>query len=561
MMRPIPMIHRLALIAGLLCLSSGLLIHQAYGAERAPKGKVQAVPSSPAAAVFQYAEAVSTGDRAGVGRLDFGCLYRLVSRAGKPVKALPPATDPYYAACWEQLANAHTSVMEQRDEGVYSVWPGKGSLVFFSAELTEYAPSFFVMDQLGLSPPGGGLRIELLASRRVPAASFRLSEKTAIVETPATIVGIKVTYKDPLLSAVTFAPGLLTKLTNVIKSPKQALKQVRIRWVVLAGLRRLGFPVDVAVVNLPASGPDESAIPFLTEPGGYEAGSGVWWGPLDSPGMLVAAVSRASQLPEQRDRIAMLNRVLMIDPLQRDALTVLSRELYQTVLSLGATAHQVSIGDPALAARFNELYWNSYSETVRTDISLGMEMGGRMGLSQPTAADYFYRMVPLMETLAKVLPGDLENRLRLGMAYRWNNDQLMAIATHEALLKDLRPEQKALRARALIELAWSRIAKVAWNRTFDDPGIVQAYREAAEAYNLTDRPLDKFTAAYTMAYSHAFMPQRDNEAMLQRLTDAHKWYLQLHGASQASWLYLLGNDTLKGVINADPAFKPLLAAS
>ena len=150
MMRPIPMIYRLALVTGLLCLSPGLLIQQAYGAERAPKDKIQAAPFSPSGAALRYAEAVSAGDRATVGRLDFGCLYRLVSRAGKPVKALPPATDPYYAACWEQLASAHTSVMEQQDQNVYSVWPGKGSLVFFGAELTEYAPSFFVMDQLGL---------------------------------------------------------------------------------------------------------------------------------------------------------------------------------------------------------------------------------------------------------------------------------------------------------------------------------------------------------------------------------------------------------------------------
>jgi hypothetical protein len=561
MMRSILMIHRLGLIAGLLCLFSGLLIHQADGAERAPKGKVQGALSSPAAAALRYAEAVSTGDRATVGRLDFGCLYRLVSRAGKPIKALPPPADPYYAACWQQLADAHTMVMEQQDKNVYSIWPGKGSLVFFNAELTEYPPSFFVMDQLGLSPPGGGLRLELSESRMTPAASFRLGEKTAVVEAPATIVGMKVTYKDPLLSPVTFAPGLLTKLTNVIKSPKQALKQVKIRWVVLSGLRRLGFPVDVAVVNLPGSRPDESPVPFVSETGGYEASSGVWWGASDAPGVLVAAVSRVSQLPEQRDRIAMLNRVLMIDPLQQDALTALSRELYQTVLSLGATAHQISIGDPALAARFNELYWDIYSETVRTDISLGMEMGGRLGLAQPTAADYFYRMVPVMETLAKVRPLDLENRLRLGIAYRWNNDQEIAIATHEALLKDIRPELPALKAKVLIELAWSRIAKVAWNRNFDDPNIMQAYKEAEDALNLTTNPLDKFTAAYTMAYSLAFTPKRDNNAMVLLLTDARHWYMRLLGASQASWVYLLGNDTLKGVVNADPAFKPLLAAS
>jgi hypothetical protein len=417
------------------------------------------------------------------------------------------------------------------------------------------------MDQLGLSPPGSGLRLELLKSRRLPAASFRLGEKASTVEAPTTMVTMKVTYKDPLTSPITFAPGLLTKLTNVIKSPKQALKQVTVRWVVLSGLRKHGFPVDVAVVNLPTPGPDESAIPFVTESGGYEAETGTWWGPADPPGVLVVAIGQATQFPEQQNRIAMLNRVLIIDPLRKEALSVLSRELYQTVLRMGATAGHVSIGDPELAARFNELYWNAYSETSRTDISLGMEMGGRLGLAQPTAADYFYRMIPLMETLAQVMPEDLENRLRLGMAYRWNNDQLTAIATHEALLNDIRPHQKPLRARALIELAWSRITKISWNRTFDDPGILEAYREAEEAYDLTDRPLDKFTAAYTMAYSHAFMPKRDNRAMLQRLTDAHSWYLKLDGASQASWLYLLGNDTLKGVLNADPAFKPLLTAS
>lgn len=529
-----------------------------YAAERPKKPGVASSPS--ASAALQYAEAVSSGERATVGRLDFGCLYRLVSTAGKAVKALPALTDPYYAACWQQLANAHTRVIEQQDHNVYAIWPGKGSLVFFTAELTEYAASFFVMDQLGLSPPGTGIRLEVLESRRLPAASFRLSENT-VVAAPATIVGMKVAYKDLLTSPVTFAPGLHTKLTNVIKSPKQALKQVTIRWVVLSGLGKLGFPVDMAVVNLPAAGPGESTVPFVTETGGYEVGSGVWWGPPDASGSLVAAVGRASQLPEQRDRIALLNRVLIIDPLQPDALTVLSRELYQTVLSMGATAHQVSIGDPALATRFNELYWNAYSESVRTDISLGMEMGGRLGLAKPTAADYLYRMFPAMEKLAKVRPEDLENRLHLGMAYRWNNDQEMAIATHEALLKDVRPELPAFKARVLIELAWSRIAKVAWNRTFDDPNIMQAYKDAEEALNLTTNPLDKFTAAYTMAYSLAFTPQRDNKAMVQLLTEAHHSYMRLPGASQAAWLYLLGNDTLKGVVNADPAFKPLLAGT
>jgi hypothetical protein len=64
-----------------------------------------------------------------------------------------------------------------------------------------------------------------------------------------------------------------------------------------------------------------------------------------------------------------------------------------------------------------------------------------------------------------------------------------------------------------------------------------------------------------MAYSLAFTPKRDNHAMLELLTDAQRWYLELAGASMDSWRFLLANDNLKGVIEADPVFKPLLAAS
>ncbi|MGH7235584.1 MAG: hypothetical protein ACREIO_04305, partial [Nitrospiraceae bacterium] len=66
---------------------------------------------------------------------------------------------------------------------------------------------------------------------------------------------------------------------------------------------------------------------------------------------------------------------------------------------------------------------------------------------------------------------------------------------------------------------------------------------------------------YTMAYSLAFAPKRDNHAMLDHLIEARRWSLQLSGATQESWQYLLSNDTLKGLIQADPAVQPLLAAS
>jgi hypothetical protein len=251
----------------------------------------------------------------------------------------------------------------------------------------------------------------------------------------------------------------------------------------------------------------------------------------------------------------MLNRVLIIDPSQADALTLLSRDLYQALLHVASVTHNVAVNEPTLAAVFNELYWNTYAQTVRWDLSLGMEMGG---LSQPTGADFLYRMIPAMQQLEKVRPQDLENRLHLGNAYRWNVDQLIAISTHESLLKEIPPQRTAVRARVLNELAWSRIAKVAWNRTFNDTGILQAYKEAEEAFQLTDMPIDKFVASYTMAYSLLFMPQRDNQKLLERLTEAKALYLALPSASPASWKYLLSHESLKIVLDADPIFKPLL---
>ncbi|MBM4121289.1 MAG: hypothetical protein FJ249_01675 [Nitrospira sp.] len=548
----------------ILILSFDGTAGSASAAEKSQKAKPAAQPTGAAAVAVRYAEALASGDRVTVGQLDFACQYLLVSANGPaPLKSFPPSSDPSYAACWDQLMQTHRTAVEYREQGMDVLWPGKGSLVFFREQLNRYAASFFVMDLLGLSPPAGGLIVQALDSAKLPAASFRLRDDAPTVAAPATVVRMQVAYKDPLSSPVAYAPGSY-KWANTIKRPRAALKAVTLKWVVLTGLKKLGFPGDAAVVNLTIDSPTGGAagtptvIPFVTETSSLVETSPLWWGPADQPGTLLAAVGRAALYPEMRDRLAMLNRVLIIDQVQPEALTLLTRDLYQTLLSAGAVEHKITIGDGELAQRFDELYWDTYAQTTRMDISLGMEVGG---LSKPTPADYLYRLIPAMEMLAKVRPGDLENRLRLGIVYRWNNDQLAAIAAHEALLKEIPPERYIHRVRALIELAWSRIARVSWNRTFDDPGIIQAYKEAEEAYKFTDRPLDKFAAAYTMAYSLAFTPKRDNQAMLELLTDAQRWYLELAGASMDSWRYLLANDNLKGVIEADPVFKPLLASS
>ncbi len=527
------------------------------------KAKPSGRPSPAVAAAHRYAEAMAKGDRVTVGRLDFACQYGMVTAAGGKLKAFPPESDPAYESCWKQITDAHAVAIDTSDQGMDILWPSKGDFVFFGEDLSRYPASAFVMDKLGLSPPGTGLRVEPQGSTPIPAASFRMRPDGPVLGAPATLVKLTVTYQDPLTSPVTYAPGAY-KWANTIKRPRRALKSLTVQWVVMSGLRKHGFPSDLAVLNLPVvtqgDRPEgvQEAIPFVTETSGAVRDSLVWWRPKDAPGLLIAAVGRAALFPDLRDRIAMLNRVLILDPNQPEALTVLTRDLYEMLLREGAAAHQVPAKDGALADRVSELYWNTYAQTTRTDLSLGMEIGG---FAKPTAADYLYRMIPAMEALARVRPEVIENRRRLGIAYRWNNDQLAAIQTHEALLKDIPLERPALRARVLIELAWSRIEKVAWNRSYDDPEIQQAYKEAGEALKLADQPLDKFTAAYTMAYSMLFMPNRDPDAMLNHLTEARRWYEQIPGASQEVWKYWLGQELLKAVLDADPKFKPLLAAS
>lgn len=530
----------------------------AHAAQASKKSKPAPAVSSPVLAAAQrYAEAVASGDRVTAGRLGFACQFGMVSAGPAPLKAFPPEADPVYAQCWEKLAKAHETAVEQRDLGVSDLWPGKGSLVFFNEDLTEYAPSFFVMDRLGLSPPGSGLKIEAVGSAPLPAASFRLRAGGQLVEAPSTVVTLTVTYKDPLTSPVAYAPSE-DHVTRKTKHVRLSLKGVTVRWVVLTGLKKLGFPGDAAVLNLPVAAADGAAVPFVAERGGYLHDTRLWWGPADASGMLTAAAARVSQYPEQRDRIAMLNRVLLIDPAQPEALLALAREMYQALLNAGAAAHKLALGDAALAARFNELYWNAVSQTYRLEIA---EASFLVQRGQPSPADYLYRMIPAMEKLARLAPEDHENRLKLGIAYRWNREHENAIAMHEQLVKDIPPARPAARARALVELAWSRIAKVEWSRRVEDPGLQASFREAEEAAQLADRPLDKFAAVYAMAYSYAFMPNRDNKKMFDLLTEARTWYLQVPGATPDSWHYLLMNDTLKGPVEADPVFKPLLTAS
>jgi hypothetical protein len=186
-----------------------------------------------------------------------------------------------------------------------------------------------------------------------------------------------------------------------------------------------------------------------------------------------------------------------------------------------------------------------------------MEMGG---LDKLTTADYLYRLLPALRTLAQVRPEQLDNRFRWGAALRWNLDQDLSIQVHEQLVKDVPMERKTAKAEALLQLAWSRINKVAWNRNLDDKDVQAAYQDAEQAAALAEIPLDKFIAEYTKAYSLLFSPSRDNRAILGHLTEAKRWFDEIPGNNQQVWDFFIGADSLKSVLDADPIFQPLLAS-
>ena len=553
---------KILLLAGVLSIVTAMTLIEAPSASAAATAKKskQAVTSAETTAQ-RYAEAMGAGNKVSVGQLDFACQYPLVAAVPRGIKTYPTDSDPVYDSCWQRLREAHAPTLARTDVGMEVLWPSNGELVFFSEDLNRYPASAFVTDLLGLTPPGTGFTVHIVGSTSLPSASFRLRPNGPIVAAPTTLVKLSISYQDPLTAPLTYAAGSV-KWTTTIKRTRRALKEITVQWVVLSGLKKHGFAGDQAVVNLPVtsgsifgSGRQEQ-IPFATETSHALPNSLIWWGPTDSPGLLTAAAARAATFPELRDRVALLNRVLIIDPHQVDALTVLSQHLYAVILREATPFHKLTVKDPALDLVVNEHFWNIYSQSVRVDLSLGMEMGG---FDKPTTADYLYRMLSAMQTLATVRPKQLDNRFRLGVALRWNNDQDASIETHRSLVEVIPAEQRAGRAEALLQLAWSRVNKVAWNRILGDLNIRAAYQDADEALALADLPLDKFMAEYTKAYSLLFTPDRDNRALLERLTEAKRWFAEIPGQTPDIWNFFIGAESLKAVLDADPIFHPILA--
>lgn len=563
--------HSMPGIPGLWVVVAGTLVAlflyfsisvAAHAADNVPPAQAEAAIQ----AVKRYAAAVADSNPVQVAQNDFVCLMKMVQSGLMTEGQFPPSSDPIYSWCWERLVEAHAEVIERKDHGLDELWPGVGQLVNFAdfkrfliaeTQSHQMVPSFFVMGEIGAIAGAPGYALKALGTGPLPHASFKVNDEGHVIAVPTAMVRTRVSYQSPITSPAANAPGQKDWAVPY-KKPIHPVKAVKVNWVVLSNLRQHGFPVDSAVLNIPIKTSFGTTIPFVIEAGGFEPKSTEFWTAQESRKLLDDGVVRASTLSTRRERIAMLNRILVVDPSHLTALQAITKELYVGLLAFGESLHGIRVNDTTLAQRFNEMYWTVISQTDRMDISLHMEMGGR---AEPTPADFLYRMIPAMEALADLQPGDFDNRLKLSLAYRWTNDQLTAIMAPQQLLSEVPTDQVRLRAQILLALAWSRISKVAWNRHFDDPDIMRGYEEAEEAFKLSDDPMDKFMGAYAKAYSMAFRPRRDNPGMLKLLTEAKRWYMKVPGSTEQSWDYFLHNDTLKGIVETDPSFRSLMASS
>ena len=271
-------------------LLMAMLFVLAHARGEASPPKKQSKGMSPAASVaLQYADAISKSDKAKTAKLDFACQYRLVVRSRSGAAGSPEVVRPSDATCWDGINAAHEPALVRVDGGMDVLWPTNGALPFFRDDLDRYPASAFVMDGIGLSPPGTGLHLAPVSTTPLPNASFPVRPQAPLASVPATLVILNVTYQDPLTAPITKAPGSY-KWTNTVKPARRAVKSLKIQWVVLSGLKKYGFPGDSAVVNLlasdgaPVDGIPQEIIPFVTESSKAVAGSVGWWSPDDAPG-------------------------------------------------------------------------------------------------------------------------------------------------------------------------------------------------------------------------------------------------------------------------------------
>ncbi len=420
----------------------------------------------------------------------------------------------------------------------------------------DYPPGLF------LSPAIVGDARPQVAIKKVwparPIAVQRKGEDPLAVR--GTMVELLVTYPDPLTAPLALRPNEVWWATGTVRR-YGPVRTLRVRFVVVTGLRQHGYPMDAAVVNealtdtpqIPGTRygldqdnigrafdrPGDSSSPLPVN-GGLVLGSVRWWTKADAADRFAASLERARHLPDLAERLALLRRLLLVDPEDTETNALLGGELYRLFLAQGLSKSGINALSEAVRSRLAELYWNIQAPTWRQELTA-------TATGNEPAADALYGALGALEVVASHRRADAETRRRLGALYRWNGDAEEAVRQHEGLLAEVLAAEPARRGALLSELAWDRIQWLAWNRRYEHPWLGQATREAEQALELAESPLEKVVAAHALLTLEALSPDRKPEALQARLRTMKEWHDRLAGVAGV-WAHLVGNDLVKALV-------------
>ncbi len=512
--------------------------------------------NSPARMVPQYGAALAGNRVAEWAALDLGCLTLRRQRG---------ASEQTDRTCWDDTLKAHRELVQDQPETGILEAGGRGVGFGLLSETHRHADYWKdYMPAVVLSPAvigkdgGRGPVLEVLNVS--PVRPFALNNLTG--QEPVRVSGhtveVRVSYPDPLTAPLALRPGEVWWASGVLRR-YGPVREVTVRFVVVSGLRKLGYPTDQAVVNeaLPGApvqvGIHYGRLPQSADPGGRQndevknrlgagglvLGSARWWDRKDANQAFAAGLARAEQMPRSTERARLLTRLTLIDQADPALHTVIADDRLQTFLREGLTKSGISGPDEAVAARLAELYWNLQAQTWRQELT-------EVAMGHSTAAEALYQAIESFERVTaggQALP---EQGRQLGALYRWNNDALSALAAHEALLNDTAPGG-SLHGRLLSELAWDRIQWLSWERRHGHPWLEQARQEAEQALSQVETPVEKLMAAYALVLVEALRVPREPAHLQERLQTAKIWHDRVSGAVGV-WPYLVGNDVVKALL-------------
>lgn len=508
--------------------------------------------------VLRYVQALTHSEVEAWAAADLSCLTRT---KGTVQQARAPLETESAQRCWDDTLNAHNNmVAQQAESGVFSA-TGRGiglGLLHDRHRATdnwkEYPPALFVSPPVILKHRAPHPQLTVARTGPLQPMALTLTPGADPIGVRGQAIDIKIMYSDPLTAPLALRPEEIWWV-NGAQRQFGPVHEVVARFIVVTGLRNLGYGTERAVMNEVL--PDAPLIPTThyglrpdngrkfdqADParsimkGELVAGSARWWDRDDAAPALRGALAQAAHLPAA-ERADLLTRLLLVDSGNIDVHALRAEDGYQAFLHQGIVKGGLAARDGAARQRIAELYWTIQAQTWRQELTAVSE-------GYEPAADALYRAIASYEAVAHHSTATPEQRRRLGALTRWNNDPTAALGIHEALLRETTPGTVDY-GRVLAEIAWDRIQWVSWERRYDHPWLQQAQTEAEQAAELLAHPYDKIHAHYVQVAVESLRAPRNLDRFQQHLQRI-KQDLDLIPGVKGLQGQLLANDLVKAL--------------